>query len=100
VAERINKKGLSKVKTITVFGRTPYSDIKMSKKIKADLIVMVTWSVRIQRVYMGSNTYRVWEMPNVQCYLFSARIKPAGLKIFLFLFPIRRIHGRRLFMRN
>ena len=66
--------GVSKIKTITVFGRTHAQILKMSKKIKADLLVMGTHGVSgFKEFLMGSNTYRV--VTDAECPVLSVQRK-------------------------
>ncbi len=74
VADRIKSKGILKVRSITIFGRTHAQIIKMSRKIKADLIVMGTHGVSgIKEFIMGSNTYRV--VSDAECPVLSVQRK-------------------------
>lgn len=74
VAEKVKKKGIEKVRTITVFGRTHNQIVKMSKSLKADLIVMGTHGVSGFREFiMGSNTYRV--VSDAECPVLSVQRK-------------------------
>lgn len=74
VEERIKAKGISRVKTITVFGRTHKMILKISKKIKSDLIVMGTHGVSGFREFiMGSNAYRV--VSDAQCPVLTVQKK-------------------------
>jgi nucleotide-binding universal stress UspA family protein len=60
VAEKLKRKGVAKVNTLSVSGRTHKEIIRVGKKLKADLIVMGTHGVSGFREFvMGSNTYRV-----------------------------------------
>jgi nucleotide-binding universal stress UspA family protein len=74
VADRIKSKGFTDIKCITVSGRTHAEIIKMSKKLKADLIVMGTHGVSgFKEFIMGSNTYRV--VSEAQCPVLSVQRK-------------------------
>ena len=74
VANKMRTKGVSKIKTITVFGRTHAQILKMSKKIKADLLVMGTHGVSgFKEFLMGSNTYRV--VTDAECPVLSVQRK-------------------------
>ncbi|MEO5569954.1 MAG: universal stress protein [Bacteroidia bacterium] len=74
VAEKIKKKGVNKVKIVSITGRTHKEIIGLSKKIKADIIVIGTHGVSGFREFiMGSNTYRI--VSDAKCPVLSVQRK-------------------------
>jgi nucleotide-binding universal stress UspA family protein len=94
ISNKIQSKGFSNIKTMTVFGRTHTEILKTAKKIKADLIVMGTHGVTgFQEFIMGSNTYRV--VSDAECPVLSVqrKNKPLGYKNILVPFT-DSVHSR------
>lgn len=60
VADKLKKKGIHNVKTLTVMGRTHLGILETCKKYKSDIVIMGTHGTSgVQKFFMGSNTFRV-----------------------------------------
>jgi nucleotide-binding universal stress UspA family protein len=94
VARQIRTKGVAKVRTMSVSGRTHKEIIKAARKIKADLIVMGTHGVSgITEFVMGSNTFRV--VSDAECPVLSVHRKNKAATFKNILVPFSdRAHSR------
>ena len=94
LASKIKKKGIDKIVTVVVNGRTHKQILKVVKTTKPDLIVMGTHGVSgVKEFVMGSNTFRI--VSDAECPVLSVRRKsnPAGFKNILVPF-CDRPHSR------
>ena len=74
ISEKIKEKNVVKTNIISSSGRTHKEIIRVSKKIKADLIVMGTHGVSGFREFvMGSNTFRI--VQDAECPVISVQRK-------------------------
>ncbi|MEO5572229.1 MAG: universal stress protein [Bacteroidia bacterium] len=97
-AEKIKKKGTIKVNILSASGRTHKEIIRISKKIKADIIIMGTHGVSGFREFvMGSNTFSV--VRDAPCPVLSVqgKSKAGGFKNILVPFSDRP-HSREKVM--
>jgi nucleotide-binding universal stress UspA family protein len=73
-ADKMKRKGVTNVKTISVIGRTHREVIRLSKKLRVGMIVMGTHGVSGFREFVvGSNTHRV--VSDAQCPVLSVQRK-------------------------
>jgi nucleotide-binding universal stress UspA family protein len=94
VADRIKKKGVTNVRTISVIGRTHREVIRISKKIRAGMIVMGTHGVSGFREFMlGSNTYRV--VSDAQCPVLSVQRKNSAAAFRNIVLPFNEAFNSR-----
>ncbi len=72
IADRLRRKGNKKVNTLTVIGNPKTEIINISKKIKADLIVMGTHGISgIKEFFIGSNTFSI--IKDAKCPVLSVQ---------------------------
>lgn len=70
IADRIKKKGVAKVKYMSVRGQIYKEVVKLSKKAKVDIIVMGTHGISgFKEFFMGSNAFRV--VSHAECPVLS-----------------------------
>ena len=72
IAAQLKKKGIAKVDTLTVIGNPKKEILKVSKNIKADLIVMGTHGTSgIKEFFVGSNTFSI--IKDAKCPVLSVQ---------------------------